>query len=433
MRDLHPRRLSLKAIEGLLLLLIKLTRHLPAGERPGYWRAWQARIFEALLEHERAIVQGCRQAVGKTYIAALLAVVYIILGYRVVIGMPSLRQSSRILLRRVLLWLSALERPLGLRRLINNQYEVEWNNGGALLALSTNEAAARGVQGYTCALLILDEGHETFDEYFGTYSPLVAIAMRDGYGAIVILGVGGFADSVIERKKAAGYHLEFWPAARIVELDESWRIYFEQQKRELTSEAYDKYFNCLPVVAGGRYVFDRLVAFADSAGQVEPTYYFGVDVGKIIDTTSLLVVEERLPAVNVIDWRTWQGVNYIDQAQACAEHIGRYEYSPYNVAVEVNGPGEGFADALSKIYPFHCLARVKTTDAPPGFRKTGWIKGLQKVASAGMFGVVDSRLRANLGALRYEVNEQGRYNWPHNNELSALWCYKSRTMRAIGV
>ena len=115
-------------------------------------------------------------------------------------------------------------------------------------------------------------------------------------------------------------------------------------------------------------------------------------------------------------------------------HIGdNYEFDPYNVAVEANGPGEPFADALSKIYPFHCLARIKTTDTPGSRRKTGWIKGLQKLATRGMLGVADGRLRRELGALRYTINEQGVYNWPHSNELSALWCYKARTCKAIGV
>jgi len=421
-------------VERILRLLLAVTSNLPEDDRPGWWRPWQPQILSSLLAHPRVILQGCRQAAGKSYVAALWAAIYIICGYRVAIGMPSLRQSSRILLRRILLWMLCVEQVMGLKRRTNNVLEVEWNNGGGLMALSTNEAAEKGVQGYTCALLVIDEGHEAPNDMFGAYSPLPAIALKRGYGSILILGVGGPQDTVIEAKKPAGYHLEFWDDERVLALDPSWRDYFEQQKLELSQDEYDKNFRCLPVSAGQRRVFLQLVEHAVPPGPVKPELYFAIDVGKIVDTTTLLVVEQRGPAANVLSDRRWRGTSYIDQVQEVAAFIDEgYTFNPYNVAVETNGPGEVFLDALRRVYPFSGARGVKTTDSPGSRRKTLWIQRLQRRAEKGLLGVVNPQLRADLLSLAYEVKEDGRYLWPHNDNLSALWVFESNTMHAVGV
>ena len=421
-------------MEVILRLLIAATVNLPEADRPGWWRPWQPRIFEAFLTYSLMILQGCRQAVGKTFLAGLLAVVFILLGYRVCVVLPSLRQGSRILLRRILLWMLCLEKSFGLKRRVNNALEVEWTNGGALMALSSNEAAMAGVQGYTCALLIIDESHEAPDEMFASYAPLVAIAMKEGYGMILILGVGGAEDTVIERKKAAGYHVEFWDDKRVAGMDPDWLPYFTQQERELTPEGYDKNFRCLPVRAGTRLVFPQLLSFADPGGPSRTEMLFAVDVGKVVDETVLAVVRVQYPVANVIEFRRWHGTNYVDQAQELAAHIDdNYTYLPYNVGVEVNGPGEGFADILAKIYPFSGLTRVKTSDTPGSRRKTLWIQELQKAAQRGTLAVGPEKERRELSRLSFEITPEGRYVWPHNDTLSTLWVFQSLTQHAVGV
>lgn len=429
-------------VEMILRLLIDATQNLPEGEQPGWWRPWQPVIFESFLRFSLVILQGCRQAVGKTFLAGLLAVIYIVLGYRVVVGMPSLRQGSRILLERILRWMMCLEGVLGLKRRIDNALEVVWTNGGALMALSTNEAAAKGVQGYTCALLILDEGHETIDDLFATYSPLVAIAMKEGYGAIVILGVGGTADSVIEKKKDAGYHVEFWDDCAVLQMDPSWGPYFEQQKRELTADGYDKMYRCLPVSAGERYLFPQLLDAVNFKGTWRSHDVVGIDVGKRADATVLARATVSGDAIIVEDFHAWRGTTYPTQAREIAEYLGPRALGDgintptllgRDTAIEVNGPGEGLADCLELEYPFSDLTRVFTTDTPPGRYKTSWIKELQRKAQGGLLVVKPARERNDLKSLRYEITEEGRYIWPHSDTLSSLWVLQACAWHAVGV
>lgn len=421
-------------MEVILRLLIAATANLPEADRPGWWRPWQPRIFIAFLTYALVILQGCRQVVGKTFLASLLAVVYIVMGYRVIVVLPSLRQGSRILLRRILLWMLCLEPYLGMRRRVNNALEVEWNNGGGLMSLSSNEAATAGVQGYTGALLIIDEGHEAPDEMFSTYAPLVAIALKEGYGMILILGVGGAEDTVIERKKDAGYHLEFYDDKAILAQDPEWGPYFEQQELELTPDGYDKMFRCLPVRAGKRLVFPQLLSVATVAGSSRVEMLFTIDVGKVVDETILTVTRVQYPVANVIEFRRWRGTDYVTQAQEIAAHIDEnYTFLPYNVGIETNGPGEGLADIIEKIYPFSGITRIKTTDTPGSRRKTIWIQELQTAAQRGNLAVGPERERRELSALSFEITPEGRYLWPHNDVLSTLWLLQALSQQAVGV
>lgn len=410
----------------------------------------------SMVRSSRIIVQGCRQAVGKSYVGAFIAALHIILGYKVVVAMPSLRQGSRILLRRILLWMLCLEPHVAiesigggvagmltaLERRVDNALEVEWNNGGGLMAISTNEQAAAGVQGYTCTCLLIDEGAETSTEYFPTYSSLPDIALKRGYGKIIILGVGGPSESLIEVMKEKGYELEFWPDTAVVDLDPSWTEHFRQKELELTPDGYDQMYRCLPVSAGMRYIFPQLTEYVHSPGSGEVELIAGIDVGKRVDETVVVLRERRGEMHNIIGLHRIRGKPYPDQAVEIAEYLAPYTFKSgkmrppllgYNVGVETNGPGEGLADCLAREYPLGQLTRVWTSDKAPHFKKSGWIKSLMVLCQGGQFAVKDERARRELSALQFEIKDDGRYVWPHNDVLSALWVSQATAHRAYGV
>lgn len=427
--------------ERLLRVLIYLGQHLPEVDRPGWWiGSWQEKIFGTLLNYRKVILQGPRQATGKSYLAALLAVIYILLGFRVVVAMPSLRQGSRILLRRIKRWMEVLEPQFGLKRIKDDELEVEWQNGGGLMALSTNEAAGKGAQGYTCALLLIDEGHEAPQDMFGIYRALVKVAMRAGYGKIVILGVGGPADSLIEFQKTTGeYELEFWNDEKIIALDPSWDAEFKADLAELSPEDYDKFNRCLPVRAGGRLVFGALPekinlnAILTVKLMPPPHWVLAMDVGKRVDETVLYASRVRGTMLQVEQVFRWRGTDYVKQVDEIEDVVGRFPHAMHDLGVEVNGPGEPVADIMEARASLRGLTRIYTTDNKPIFQKSLWIKDLQKCARYGHIAVADPTARGTLEKLSYEIKDDGRYDWPHDDDLSALWLTKALTFRAVGV
>jgi hypothetical protein len=49
----------------------------------------------------------------------------------------------------------------------------------------------------------------------------------------------------------------------------------------------------------------------------------------------------------------------------------------------------------------------------------------------GRFAVSDARIRKDLLELQFEQKEDGRYLWPHNDVLSALWIWQSRAVKSF--
>ena len=454
-------------IERFNRLLIYATKHLPKADRADEFRPWQPQIIRGILSHTNTILQGCRQATGKTYIAAVVACIDLLNGERDIYGMPSLRQGSRIGLRRILNWMSCLEPILGVRRRVdqltpeldrmdalermiglglappeplkrtkNDALEVEWITGAGILAISTNEQATAGTQGYTGKRLFIDEAHEARDEYYGYYSPVIDVALRVGHGGVLVMGPGGDLESVIECKKEQDFHLEFWDDERILEMDPSWRPVFERKKLELTPEMYDQMYRLLPVSAGKRYVFPHLVERADPGGDCYEQHYVTIDVGKIVDSTAVSVTHWTPTTINVLTTRRWHGQDYVSQVHEIWGWINStYYWRPENIIIEINGPGGAFADvwrAVTGISP----RRYTTTDTPGSRKKTRCIEKLQVWAREGRLAVNEESSRRELMRLTYDyrLTDQGAVAvWPHSDLLSTLWLLVPATMQAVGV
>lgn len=410
-------------VEMILQLLIHTTRNLPEADRPGAWRPWQSRIIQSFINYPLVALQGCRQATGKTFLAAIWAICFILLGYRVEVGLPSLRQGSRILLRKIHLWMLCLERELGMRRDVKNTLEIEWDNGGGLMALSTNEQAERGVQGYTCSLQIIDEAHEALDDYFGNYSPHAAIALKEGYGSRILLGVGGIPASVMEHKKELPhYHLEFWDDDAILKMDPSWEKYFQDQQLELTPEKYNQMFKLRKVTTGGRALFPNLLERAPVMTQFPPRYIFGIDVGKRKDATIVASWEIRPSSIvaqqmaaNLVEAYEIPGSDYMEQAHSIIKYVdSNYLYSQRDIAIELNGPGEVLRDVLGEL-GWRMINGIWIT----GQYKEALLKLMQSGVRQKWIGCPDPVARADLSEMSMDVDLKGKVTYSHSDIGSA--------------
>ena len=419
------RGVTLRGVERILRVLCALGKNLPETERPQWWRfgGWQEEITTAILDHEMVIIQGPRQATGKSYCVALVAVVFLILGYRVIVAMPSLRQGSRILLRRIESWMLVLEPAFGLRRTKDDALEKAWNNGAGLMALSTNEAAEKGVQGYTGALLIIDEAHEASMELYGAIRPLVSVALRAGYGKVLASGVGGPLTSPIEQLKSTGdFYISFWDDERILARDPSWSGEFAAARRQLSPDDYDKYYRCLPSTAGIRLLFPGGVpplAEPRLDGGWDPVNAYGIDVGKRRDYTVVRRVQRYGECRNLLEPKLrLTGTKYPEQARQIKSWIKPQPHDVARIYVELPGPGDGLVDIFNdpeRPVWWGIQGMPITYDL-----KKYLIGNLERDMRRGVFGVESEQDQRMLGALTMEVDDKGKYAWEHSDELSAL-------------
>lgn len=435
-------------------LLMRYGEHLPKTHRVGRWKGpWQSAAARHLAKHRKCGIKLSRQAGGKTQDVALYIVPALLTGSVWATFMPTLIQSTRILVKRVSLWMNVLEPHFGLRRIKKEERLKEWDNGAALLALSDNPEANANLEGYTVDGASVDESHQIDWDILGNITALMKDAEKERRERLFLIGVGGYEESAIEQAPLHGYPVIEFNDAAISAMDDearagmapddprlkefSWREVFAAE--EVAHPAtYDQFYRLLQVTAGTRLMFGEL---PEEVLPVSPyharRFRFGIDVGKLHDRTVLNIDEVRGPICNTVAVHEWAGCNYMRQRDELCEIIQRYPFTLGDIGIGVAGPGEVLADAMAELYPFHGITRVKESDTP-GVRmgsrmKTHWLKDLMEEARCGRWGVKPAGARRHFSKLAYSFTAGGDYVWPHSDEMAAKMISHATQYQPVGV
>jgi hypothetical protein len=440
----------------VLGLLLYYGRFLPREDRPGPLRVWQQLVLPSLIKDEYWLYEAARQAAGKSTISSIYLSADMILGNAWCVGMPTLEQASSIVLNRALSYMRVLEKPLRMRRTMDNVRHVKWEHGAQIRALSTNEAGIASSQGYTCRGVLIDEAHEMPFKSLGYFTPLIKVAMRERRGKLLVIGPAGDLESMIENfKTRQDCACHIYNDEAISVLDDarratlpsghpelkwrSWREAFAQEEATTDPITYNQFYRLLPVTAGGLLIFPALRAQSVHWGAGGGMLRFTLDVGKLKDAMVCGKWVTTGNSADLVETRRWHGISYPAMQKELSDYIfGHSTATAHNVAIEVNGPGEPFVDfCIDLDSRFRQVRRIKTTDNVNGpgqvGRKTKWLKRLIGMNLRGELGVHEARTRSTLAALAYCVGTNGRYEWPHSDDLSVCWLLTPLLEHAVGI
>jgi len=398
------------------------------------WRGeWQAESARAICDNPNTIIQGPRQAFGKTWVAALVGATTIIGGNTDIIAFPTLTQSTRLLARETERNVDKFTSQVpGWKKKKADVTEKRWvipadpDYEGELYALSSNETTASKPEGYHADMLIIDEGHRVSPDIAGIFSPFLNIARQEGRARFVILGVGGHKSRLIEERKLHdNYKLIRYTADDITRIDPSWIPVFEEEKKNLPDWQWRQHYLCEQAVEGMRLMYPSVPGKIDIMDFIKrgimPENYFGIDVGKIIDSTVvkvLAVVNGRNgKIINEIDEFEISGVDYVHQAEAIYDWInGRHYWRRENIIVETNGVGQAFYDILND-GPFKGLRGLNTTAE---LKEQFWHETSIAIREE-RFGVASQTALDHYEGLMYEVREKdGKMEFEHSDKWMAL-------------
>lgn len=415
--------------------------------KSAYKGPWQAEICSWIGEHVYSAIQAPRR-LGKTYSVALWGTLYIAAGYRVILALPTLRQSSRLIFRQITDNIGRLSAAFpALRKRVVDQPsmgEILWENAGQLICLSSDKDAS--VEGYGCEYLIIDEAHRTALERVAIFQPFTDDAVEQGIGRVTLLGIGGASTSALEGCKylhtdeveegevdltlVASYKCLRYDADEMVIEFPQLRPRFDRARATMTKEDYDVQYRCLPVAEGTDKIFQtgipKLAEFNRAA--FTPTLYAGIDPGKKRDDSVLTILEvapsifaHNPPklAINVVaKISPPRGTPYPEQARFYREQLELRGIPPERVSIETNGVGEGLADIMAEHWP-----GVNYYWANEWFNN--FLTGqLQEGARTQTFGIYDDATRrecAELYVIR-EAKKDGTTHteWQHSDTFASI-------------
>jgi len=136
--------------------------------------AYELGIVKRAIAAIEAVIKMPRQT-GKTWVAAVIAVAYLIKGYDVLVAYPTLIQGHKLLLSTIA-WIL---RRLGRGLVKFNSLGIELSKGPRVHVVTTHESAT-SVEGYTVGLLIVDEAHQAQPSKFGEMAPALKVAYEKG-------------------------------------------------------------------------------------------------------------------------------------------------------------------------------------------------------------------------------------------------------------
>lgn len=420
------------------------------------WRGeWQREIAKALCEAEEVVIQGPRQVTGKTFTVGMYEGTRIISGRTVTVGYPTLSQTTRLLGENIAknvnqfnnLYQDATGKPM-FRRPKDQVTYMKWQmlddptHIGKLYSLSANEISKHVPEGYTTDDLNLDEAHRQTVKTLGTFEPFTDIASQRGDATIAYMGVGGHKLSLIEiKKQQPGVKVIRYTADDIAQMDPRWIPVFQKRKESLSSWQWRIHYMCEKLSEGMKFMYPELPGAIDIQPElvrnIMPTLYFGVDVGKVVDSTVVKVISvvqgirnnEAVEIVNEVDSFEISGCSYTDQAQAIYKWIdGRFYWKANRIVVELNGVGQAFYDILCEIFGKSLRGIHTTADLKEQF----WHESSMAVRE-GRFGVKDQLARAQYEALMYNVRESdGKLEFEHSDYWMAL-CMAWVGKQTVGV
>ena len=230
----------------------------------------------------------------------------------------------------------------------------------------------------------------------------------------------------IETLKKRGYHVVRMSATRAAEIDPTLIPLFEKYRIELSQWEWDKYYECKEIKEGLLVMFPVVAErvptqqYADQG--LRPLYYFGIDVGRVSDSTVVKVIERWGDIANeVATFNIGTGLEFHVQAEAIYNWIDKgYVWHPSRIAIELNGPGMGLFDPFNKIMQeqgtgMHVVGI--TTDE--GIKEDTW-HWINTNMREKKFGVAEPAEREKMGNLMYNVREKdAKIEFEHSDEHMA--------------
>lgn len=450
--------ISFPRLDELRQQLIELNGAFAPADRLGPWRgSWQIDYAKLICDNQYSTLQGPVQWTGKTMIGCLFTCAALLEGYRGIIAFPTLRQGGRVALRRVSTYMTVLEERYGIERSKPDAaLEKTWSNGAIFCALSTNEEATAGIQGYTFDFIWVDEGHEVIaNRIMGPLFSRAELAMAAGHGRIFVTGVSGAEDSkteladgsLIEHVQTTSYFKSIrLDTAAVAKMYPASKPAFARARELNTPQHFDQYYDCKPLTATSDALMFPRLGNEPVDGVAAQEHRFTVDVARggqsrtmcshfIRSMLSDGSLHHWLEDALEIDYSATDAVQQYRAARLIADFI-LHKQSPNDlnelqlysaqVAIEVNGPGKELADTIAARYPQLRLRRIHTNDQPPRFRKSNWILPAMRDAYTGRLTLRLATHRSELGALKYSSQIADGYNkyiWPKSDLLSTIWLY----------
>lgn len=393
-----------------------------ALHRETWLGAWQQAAVDLWLSHEDVATKQPRQT-GKTHALRRVMETSILAGQQVVVAAPTLQQSTRLLLRGVKQSLGVTAPFFGIRPVVNNTLEMQWSNGGGLVALSMTPESQK--EGYTCDLLVIDEAHRARRDEHSILLPMLTQAKRRGGGRQILTGIGGTNDGLLEQSyQHMGFTLHHLTPDAVVEADATYAPVFEGFRQQMTAREYAQHIECANLGEGLHQAYPFIadaVEFPREAQQVPRRLTFGIDVGWVTDETVVVVIES-IPGwsvANVIGVHYIQGGDFAQQAEMIFEVIdSTYRWVPERIGVEWNGGGAGLYYALHRERFFPGCQRVAVSHKV----KFGAVLQVQRAFEQGRLGIADDRMRLELQSLQidYKGVDEDRWEITHSDCHSAL-------------
>ncbi len=407
------------------------------------WRGqWQIDVVHHIIRNFYCTLQGPSQFTGKSFCLSLILAAGILLGVRTVIAMPTLRQGGRILMREALKRIVPFERALGdgLKRTVNNTLEVVWSNGAVLMCLSADDAAQKGIEGYTFHWLVWDEAHGSTKEQLAVFLSRLGVAVAEGTARVILLGIiPEIPDALIDvmQQEPANYKPIVIDDERIMRDAPRYRAGLETYKRQMPTNAYLRFYGMKRVpLTGMHYILPGLAREGKPrflGGRSAKT--LGVDIGRTSDRT-VCTVFERAQGLTI--WHTPlilpQDMDTGRQAAEIAA-LAREEGIPSrDCAIEYNGVGVGVGDVLKFGLPGVMAApmadiQVVTLDYEV---KYAVLELMGREARDAELICPDTELHGQLSKLGYK-NEFSKRElpvrvWDHSDELSSGIMAKCATL-----
>lgn len=389
---------------------------------------WQKSAAYHIANDSDVIIQGPRQAMGKTHLGALIAAGYLIAGGSVIQGMPTLQQGKTLLFRRTSQMVTNIKArlPRGVMRVeTDTTTEKSYSNGATFQLVSAEQMKDKDhpPEGYTCDCLIIDEGHRATEEILGICLPFLFHAKREGTDKTVILGVGGHRLSLIEAMKKKGFSPKRVTPDIITAADPTYQVVFDDFKQKLTDTEYRQHILCEQVSEGMQKMFGPILAAEPLAPVDIPKFgeniLFGIDVGRSSDRTCIAVLRRRAGYTDLIGtyYTTGPFTTRENNGQDVRifSYIDQHLYNPGNIAIEVNGLGYGLWDILKKDM-FIAIQGVPLTYK----LKRQLVDMLTRDIREGIFRCEQQKDIDELEGLEFEINETGKYKWEHSDLLSAI-------------
>ncbi len=434
-------------IDEIRGILQQNTHLLNGADQVGEFRGeYQRGYVHNIVDNTFSINKGPCQHSGKTWAGCLAACDALLKGRRGCTAFPTLRQGGRVLIRRLSAWMTILENHYNIKRSMpDGSLEKTWDNGAILCALSTNEGATAGIQGYTFDFIMVDEGHEvTADTIIGPLFSRAEIALMEGHGWINIAGVGGgdlsaieYCQTLLDENEKPEFSLNWSKPADIIadvapDMTEKVTKAFARAERMNSPAHWRKFYLCEPSREGESRVMPNIVPFAEYSQSVTPALSIGIDVGKIVDDTIIQVLEfgphVSIPGRNaknlLATYRLPKNLKTREQSELIREFVTPFLprlRSPSSMVVEENGPGLALFEYIQEWYPQ--VSSIWMSDDTKNRGLKSWIiMDIQRDAAQDALGIADREERSIFTNLKYVTDEKGRMIWDHSDELSALIC-----------